>query len=273
MLDDLTKTIKAQLHERATSPLMGAFALSWAVWNYKFIALLLSSLPVLEKFTYIDKTLYPTWEDRWLLCGFYPLLSTIVLIFVYPYPAKFVYGWWRYRQKDLKLIQQKIDDETPLTKEEAKEIRTEAFKKTNELEMRLQQKEQEIGRLRAENDDLWQKTTALGKIQEKTPDFVEAYKNAKESKSDKGIPSKGTNSQVVLTPDQIQFLAQLGKINAGEGTNAARFLNSLGGKTISQHYNRDILQKHGYIQESAFSGDLSLTSAGRAYLVENSHSI
>ena len=52
MLDDLSKSIKASLYERATSPLFGAFVISWLAWNYRFVLTVISSMSAKEKFSY-----------------------------------------------------------------------------------------------------------------------------------------------------------------------------------------------------------------------------
>jgi hypothetical protein len=128
MLSDLAKTVKAQLYERVSSPLLGAFAISWVAWNYRFIFVLISSMPVAERFAYIDSNIFDSYQNIFLHGTLYPLLTTLSLIFIYPVPAKFVYEYWRKRQRELKEIQQRIDDETPLTREEARELRHETLK-------------------------------------------------------------------------------------------------------------------------------------------------
>jgi hypothetical protein len=154
MIDDLPKTIKAQLYERINSPLLGSFLLSWATWNYKFIVVLFSAMSVEKTFAYIDQTLYPTFWDKVLMYGIYPLATSALLIYAYPYPAKWVYEFSRNRQKELKEIQQKIDDETPLTKEEARAIRGAASKQSFEFEEQTQKSNATITRLQTEQEHL-----------------------------------------------------------------------------------------------------------------------
>ena len=122
-MENILQSIKAHLYDRTTSPLSGAFLISWGIWNYKFIVVLFSSLSVDEKFEYISSVLYVTWLDYSLTGVVFPLITTVFLLFVYPYPSKLVYEFWRNRQKELKEIKQKIEDETPLTIEETREVR------------------------------------------------------------------------------------------------------------------------------------------------------
>src|SRR6266851_7214692 len=150
MLNDVITTIKAQLYDRAVSPLFGAFALSWVGWNYRFIAVLLYSIPINEKFNFIDKVLFP---DFWTIVTrgiIYPLLTTAFNIYVYPWPAKKVFEYWRNRQKELNEIRQKIEDETPLTKEEARQIRQEVRLARDEFDREIIARDTEIKRLKEE---------------------------------------------------------------------------------------------------------------------------
>lgn len=147
MFDDLIKTVKAQLYDRVTSPLFSCFFISWIGWNYKFIFVLFSGMKVDEKFKYIGLYIYPDNYEIALHGLLYPLLTTLFVIYLYPYPARYTYAFYRKRQVELKEIQQKIDDDTPLTKEEAKKIRKDAFTMNIEFE-------KEIEKLREENISL-----------------------------------------------------------------------------------------------------------------------
>ncbi|AEX51143.1 hypothetical protein [Rahnella aquatilis] len=162
MFDDLIKTVKSQLYDRVTSPLFSCFFISWVGWNYKFILVLLSGIKIEEKFKYIDLNIYTSAYDIALHGIFYPLLTALFVIYIYPYPAKYTYSFYRRRQVELKEIQQQIDDDTPLTKEEAKKIRSDAFILNIEFE-------KEIEKLRDENISL----RALLK-QKGTPEASEA---------------------------------------------------------------------------------------------------
>lgn len=137
--------------------------------------MLFSGKSIEDKFSYIDTVLYsdPLW--RWMPLAIYPALTAMFFLFVYPYPAKWVYEFWRNRQKDLKEIRQKIEDETPLTIEESRIIRRQMVRLRaeyeqeirNAVEVRDELKESEselraneerllikVGELEARNDEL-----------------------------------------------------------------------------------------------------------------------
>lgn len=124
MIPDLYKDIKIQLYERATSPLLGSFVISWCLWNYKLLLVIFSSAKALDKIKHINEQLYPETWDALSFGIFYPLITTLAFIFLYPIPALKIFEHTRKQQAKLKEVQQKIEDETPLSQKEAREIRS-----------------------------------------------------------------------------------------------------------------------------------------------------
>lgn len=87
MLEELSKEVKAQLYDRAKSPLFGGFVIAWLAWNIRAILVLFSELKYAEKIAAWEK-LYPN-SDAWITSGIvFPLLSAVVFILLYPYPAR-----------------------------------------------------------------------------------------------------------------------------------------------------------------------------------------
>lgn len=129
MFDDVGKTIKAILYDRITSPLFGTFLFSWFGWNWRLIALFLtdSSTTIAKKFQYLDSELYPNNGVTFIYGLLLPLSTTAFFIYIYPWFAKKVYGYWREQQNELKKLQVEKDGEKPLTKEEAQEITNQAL--------------------------------------------------------------------------------------------------------------------------------------------------
>lgn len=161
MLDDITTTIKAQLYERVTSPLLGSFLISWCLINYKLILILFSSLPAPEKITYIEFNLFSSAHDYMLKGVFFPLIATLAIILVYPYPAAKIYEISRNNRKKLKEIQQKIDDETPITRDEARKIRKNAVQIHIEFEEQTKRKDSEIELLKSAVHQLTEESKAV----------------------------------------------------------------------------------------------------------------
>lgn len=138
MLDDLTKEIKAQLYERVKSPLFGAFALSWVAWNYRALLAVISDMPFKDRMVYLDG-LYPSLEDQFLHCLWWPLLTATLFLLAYPWPARGMYWYWAWQQKELKKVQQGIEDETPITQEEANALRKEGLAQAKEYKTQLKE--------------------------------------------------------------------------------------------------------------------------------------
>lgn len=149
MLDDIITTIKAQLYERATSPLLGSFLISWCVINYKFILIIFSSLPAPEKITYIGMNIFVSLHDYILKGVLYPLVAALALIIIYPYPAAAIYRISRNHQKQLKSIKQSIEDETPLTLEEARKLRSQFLIQRIQFDQDLEKNITEIKSLKS----------------------------------------------------------------------------------------------------------------------------
>lgn len=255
MLDDLAKTVKAQLYERVSSPLLGAFAISWLAWNYRFMLVLVSSMPVAEKFAYIDSNIFNSYQNIFLHGTLYPLLTTLSLIFIYPFPAKFVYEYWRTRQRELKEIQQRIDDETPLTREEARELRHETLNARLEFEQELERKSAEITRLKETIKELGPREKA---------DVDRPPK-----KQAKPAPLKTTETNSELDEDQVQILRKIAE--SEKGLPERRLISSSGNDKVLAEYNLGELQAKGYASRDYDNEHrdyvLKATHPGRSYLV------
>lgn len=176
MLDDLTKEIKAQLYERVKSPLFGAFALSWVGWNYRAILAVLSKMSFQETLAYFDK-LYPSNFDWLWHCFGGPLVTAVAFLIVYPYPARWMYGYWATQHKKLKKVQQDIEDETPLTQEEAKALRKTSLEQVAALEAKILEQRQLNNEL---NERLREAAAERTKIVGERDQFSEAAKKAQE---------------------------------------------------------------------------------------------
>ncbi|MDO8291426.1 MAG: hypothetical protein Q7T29_00960 [Gallionella sp.] len=254
MLDDLAKTVKAQLYERVSSPLLGAFGISWIAWNYRFVLVLVSSMPTADKFMYIDSNIFDSYQKIFLHGTLYPLLTTLSLIFIYPFPAKFVYEYWRKRQRDLKEIQQRIDDETPLTREEARELRHETLNARLEFEQELERRTGEIARLKETIKEL--------QFREK-PDTDRPSR-----KSAKPTPPQTAGTNTTLDENQVKMLKKIAEPGA---IRKDALISSSGKDKILAEYNLGELEAKNYVKvgyNSELMGtSASITHSGRAYLI------
>jgi hypothetical protein len=227
MFDELKNAIKAQLYERAISPLSGAFILSWVAWNYRFVLVLVSSLFFAEKISYIDTHIFPTSQQTIIYGLFLPFLSAMCWLVLYPYPAKFFYEVSRKLQRELKELQQKIDDEMPMDQEEARKIRREALHASIAFDNELKSKNEDVARLNEIVAQLQRenKTLSLAKANE-------------------------AHTSRELDAMQYDMLSEIA--NRQQGVSASTLLKKfgsvLGSSTVVAQHCIDELERNNYIQ-------------------------
>lgn len=147
-MDDLKKSIINTINERMTSPLFGSFIISWALWNYKTIFIILSTKTVEDKFSYIENILYSHWWSFPLIGLILPLITSLLFIFIFPYPEKSIYVYWYSHKEKLKREKQKIDNEKLLTKEESRKLTKKIIQLESEHFEEIDAKNQEIATLK-----------------------------------------------------------------------------------------------------------------------------
>lgn len=165
-MEDIIKDLKAHIGERVSSPLLGSFIISWCIWNYKFLIIILSSASVTATFRLISEVSFP---DYLHVIGFgviAPLCTALAYIYIYPIPAKKVYEYSLKRQTETAQIKQRIENETPLTVEKSLEIRQNMSRQMKEHYEEIEIKEAEISKLKATIAEL---TAQIQKSEEKKP--------------------------------------------------------------------------------------------------------
>lgn len=150
MLDDFMKSVRAQLYERVSSPLSGVFVLSWLAWNYRFLLVIFSEMKATEKLNYIQGVLYADWLSGIGTGLLGPAITTVLWVYLYPIPARYVFEHVRKQQRILKEIRQQIDEETPISKEEARKMRREASEASEAYEELIERQSNEIRKLKEE---------------------------------------------------------------------------------------------------------------------------
>lgn len=147
MILDIMTSLKANLYERAASPLAGAFMISWLVWNYELVLVLFSSWPVLTKIDYVQTEHFVNGEKLLSLALGWPLATAIITIVLYPIPAKIAALWWLFIKKLFKKARVRIEDDNPLTQEEVNRLRFGSLAAENEFAEAIMIKNEEIDRL------------------------------------------------------------------------------------------------------------------------------
>lgn len=96
---DLGAGVKAEFLSRLRSPLVGAFVISWLLWNHRVLFVLFSDMKVGKRFDFIDTDLFSSSADFWLWNTVWPLLSAVGYIFIVPLATRGVHRWnlWQRR--------------------------------------------------------------------------------------------------------------------------------------------------------------------------------
>lgn len=170
-MDDLVTTMKAQLYERVSSPLTVSFVLSWCGWNFRLIAVLLSSIDPAVKFRMIDTVLYPDVWTLWLHRLIGPLVTCLLYVFVYPYPERWAFSWAKKKQRDLKAIQASLDSDIPLTPEQSRELRLKCKRAVEETQSIVAEHEEKVASFSVElsqlKDQLSQKDEQIERLEKR----------------------------------------------------------------------------------------------------------
>jgi hypothetical protein len=157
-VDDILKSIKAYLYDRSSSPLFGAFVLSWSAWNYKFIVALFTAGSLQEKFTFIEPIFsrieieifgHGFWFSGAFVNGFFvPALVAYAYLYAYPRLAKPVYEHSLKMQKELRELKQKTEDNRLLSVEESRELHKKLTLLQSEFDKATESYQQELTSLR-----------------------------------------------------------------------------------------------------------------------------
>ena len=154
MINETIESIRIDLTEKISSPIIGSFAASWALWNYKFFVILFSENTVKVTFDLIEKISFPTAST--ILCKglLFPALTASAYIFAYPYVEKIVYTYRRKKQNEINQALQEIENETLLSVQESRNLRSEMDKLKEKHSAILDKKDSEITRLTNDNSEL-----------------------------------------------------------------------------------------------------------------------
>ncbi|MBE3681695.1 hypothetical protein [Vibrio campbellii] len=186
MLADAMTSIKAYLYERAVSPLLGSLIVSWAAWNYRFFFLAVSDLKYAEKMAEIEKfyqiadTHNVLWLFDWTVSNFwaigvvFPLITSMLYLFVFPFPAEWVYRFSLGRQKVLNDLKNEKQENELLTLEQSKAVRNQLADTEKQFDEQIERKDRaievrdrEIERLTSEIESLKVEKTTTKPEQQK----------------------------------------------------------------------------------------------------------
>jgi hypothetical protein len=244
LLDDILKSTKESILERLSSPLLGGFAVAWCAWNYRFLVILFSNAGVTQTFDLIEKLAFP---DLWTVVGrgfLLPLATALVYVFLYPYPARFVYEFTLRRQREINQTKQRIADETPLTVEESRVLRADMLARERKHDEQVRDLNEQLNLLRAGG--------ALSDVPKVT------------------VPQAARPSPPLtpnITAGQIEVLDELDR--AGGSALQSRVLKAIGRSRLEVEHDIDVLANRNLISVAygAEGTGLGFTPQGRETLL------
>jgi hypothetical protein len=144
MLKDIQNSIKAKLYDFTYTPFMSSMVIAWIILNHKYILIYMATYDLDEKLMLLNEYSFSScilWFDLpFAMNVIFPIIFGLFYTFLYPIVSEIFYKYTLERTKELKKIKQSIEDETPITQEEARGIRgliNELTTERNELQEKL----------------------------------------------------------------------------------------------------------------------------------------
>ncbi|MDD5716967.1 MAG: hypothetical protein PHW64_04115 [Sulfuricurvum sp.] len=137
MFNGIKDSIKAKLYDFAYTPFMSSYVISWILFNHKYLLVYFSGSTLDNKLQYLEKC-----HIEFL----FPLYIALIYVFIYPALALIFYYATLWYNKQSMAIKQRIEDETPVTQEQARELKHEHYKLADERDKaldKLKEKEKE----------------------------------------------------------------------------------------------------------------------------------
>lgn len=189
--------LKEILQDRITNPLTISFVISWCLWNYKFIIILFSENSASTTFHLVGEFSFKNNYDYLFKGLLFPLFSSLLYIFFYPFPSKLVYSYFLKRNLEIKSIKNTIENSRVLTLEESQNLRSFYTKERINLIETITNRDAEIHALRAE-------IQKLNDLNYPTPEV----EKEKESKTNKNVESE-INKDNLFKKDAIKILKEI----------------------------------------------------------------
>jgi len=136
MLSDITNSIKAKLYDFTYTPFMSSMIIAWIILNHKYLLVYFAEHDLDKKLELLNdhsfSSLIGTVCIPYAMNVWFPIAFGLFYVFVYPWASKIFYEYTLERTKALKEVKQKNEDETPITQEEARQIRSDIEQLTKE---------------------------------------------------------------------------------------------------------------------------------------------
>jgi len=231
MISEIRKSISSTLYERATSPLFGAFILSWAVWNWRIIMVVFfteASELEMTKHEYIGNNLLD-----YQIGLYYPVFSTIIIILIYPFLSILAYWVWLLFEKWKNNIKNRIEGNKLLTLEQSMKLRKIIKGQDEQLESIINEKDNEIELLKDQNNEL----LSIINMEEKEPTEIKD----KDEPEAKDLERDDEMDFFLNSPKSLEYFESL--MNDIENGNSIQ--DKYPEEIIRFFYAYDLIQKSG----------------------------
>ncbi len=211
MLQDIRDSIKAKLYDFAYTPFMSSFVVSWIILNHKYLLIYFGDGTLADKSKLLDAYEFGSYIIYGQTSCSYqlgcPVLIALIYVFIYPAFALGFYFVTLFYKKWSKWVKQKIEDETPIPQEEAREIRREIARLTEEKDEalnKLSKKEEEYeGKLQASIEPL---TTENERLKGELAQKDENIKSLGDERDDLNKKLSQVNSSLAAKMDEYDAL-------------------------------------------------------------------
>ncbi|EGR1756968.1 hypothetical protein ACWO0M_004370 [Vibrio parahaemolyticus] len=171
MIADVLTSIKAYLYDRTSSPLLGAFATSLALWNFKILMLFFSKTPYAVKvweidffysqpfFSSIDNLSWLT--NYWMCLYLMPAVTSLFYIYVFPWFSHRVFEFSYNKQIALNNKKKEMQGSELISAEEKEELLSSIEKLNIENRANVLKFREEISQLEGQVDSVIKQREAL----------------------------------------------------------------------------------------------------------------
>ncbi|EMI7297886.1 TPA: hypothetical protein ACMDVJ_003872 [Vibrio parahaemolyticus] len=163
MIADVLTSIKAYLYDRTSSPLLGAFATSLALWNFKILMLFFSKTPYAVKvweidffysqpFFSIDSLSWLT--NYWMCLYLMPAVTSLFYIYVFPWFSHRVFEFSYNKQIALNNKKKEMQGSELISAEEKEELLSQIEKLNVENRANVLKLREDITQLASQRDSV-----------------------------------------------------------------------------------------------------------------------
>lgn len=136
MISDIKNSIKAKLYDFTYTPFMSSMIIAWIILNHKYLLIYFAGYSLDKKLVLLNGYDFSAsifgLTVPYVMNVWFPIAFGLFYVFAYPWASKIFYEYTLERTKGLKEIKQKIEDVTPITQEEARQIRSDIERLTTE---------------------------------------------------------------------------------------------------------------------------------------------